>query len=664
MKRHYRENLTLTTLAEHQNLSVSYLSKFFEKHMGSNFVQYYTSLRLERAVNEILTSDNTIENISQNSGFSDSRSLVKAFKKNYGMLPSSYRKSFAKNNTKASAPLLIPAKWTSIQLNDTGKLEQLRKYLNLFPSELPVSKHNLKYIDCETIDYRSGISVLHHNYRSMITVSSAKLLLHSSVRDMIRDAQQEIGFQYISFHGLLSDDMMVYNESLDGNPSISFTYINEVLDFVTSLHLKPFIRLNFMPSSLASSTDKCIYFRKDIISKPKEIGKWQLLVEKLFKNLIHRYGVKEVSSWPVNIWNEPATSIFGFDDETDFFQFYVTTFRMIKNILPSAKIGTPPITFLDDSWFIRFHQFLLKNQCYPDYIDLHYYDDAAATSKKIDESTDKSFFFQNLSHFGIIDSLNTDPDSFFLYLNDFKKTMKNIGYSKIPHYLSEWNLTLSSRNRINDTCFKACYLAKNLLENYDRLDSFGYWSITDHHEEQQIPSSLYHGGFGLLTMNGIPKASYNVLRLMKRLGNTFLGRGSGWFATKEDYKVMVLYYNYEHYPKLFSSGKLFDMTNIENFVPFSNKQDCVAKVHFTNLPAKNCKVKEYFVNRNHGSSFDTWIRMGGESLNQEDLEFLRNTSSEGLYVHKEEIIGGHLTISSILEPLEIRLVEIELMDYM
>ncbi|PXV84896.1 beta-xylosidase [Lachnotalea glycerini] len=662
IKHHFRENVTLSDLAQNQNLSVSYLSKFFEKHMHTNFIHYYNSIKLEHAVNELLSSDATIENIAVNNGFSDSRSFVSAFKKNYGIRPSEYRKNYVKNNCSITKPILSSAKWTYINLNDTAKLEKLGKYLKLFDHEIPESDYQIKTIDCGSVDFNAPLSILHHYYRSMLTVNSAKLLLYESVRDMIRKAQSEIGFQYISFNSLLSDDMMIYHENAYGDSILSFTYVNEILDFIIGQKLKPFIRLNYIPRDLANNTSKTVYFKKDFISKPKDMNKWILLVEKLFLNFIQRYGLKEVSSWPVNIWNEPAASIFSFDDEEDFFFFYTETFCIIKQMLPTVKIGTPPMTFLNFEWFQRFNDYIKSKNCTPDYIDLHYYDDAAATNIQLEESFDKSLFFSNLSQYDILNNLNTDPNAFFFYLNKFKNNMKELGYGKLPHYLSEWNLTLSCRNRINDTCFKSCYLTKNLLENYDRLQSFGYWSITDRHEEMQIPSSLYHGGFGLLTMNGVPKASYNVLRLMKRLGSRFLGRGDGWFVTKEDNRIIIVYYNYEHYSKLFASGKLFDMTNSERYIPFSNEQDAIAKITLSNLPGRRCTIKEFFVNRNYGSSFDNWVRMGAESLNEEDLALLKATSSEGLYIHNEEILGGHLTITSVLEPLEVRMLEIEIIE--
>ena len=73
---------------------------------------------------------------------------------------------------------------------------------------------------------------------------------------------------------------------------------------------------------------------------------------------------------------------------------------------------------------------------------------------------------------------------------------------------------------MNDTCFKSCYIVKCILENYDKLDSFAYWSLTDRMGEAAQPKEMYFGGLGLFTANGVPKASYMVFTLFSRIVRT------------------------------------------------------------------------------------------------------------------------------------------------
>ena len=101
-----------------------------------------------------------------------------------------------------------------------------------------------------------------------------------------------------------------------------------------------------------------------------------------------------------------------------------------------------------------------------------------------------------------------------------------------------------------DTCFKSCYLTKNLLENYDELDSFGYWVLTDWIEETQPSKEQFHGGLGLFTQDGIKKPHYYAFDFMNKLGDLLIDKGNGYFITKSYGKIQILLYNYEHFNHL------------------------------------------------------------------------------------------------------------------
>ena len=44
-------------------------------------------------------------------------------------------------------------------------------------------------------------------------------VIYSDVQDML-DVQKNISYEYVKFHGILSDEMMVYMEKEDGSPYI------------------------------------------------------------------------------------------------------------------------------------------------------------------------------------------------------------------------------------------------------------------------------------------------------------------------------------------------------------------------------------------------------------------------------------------------------------
>ena len=111
-------------------------------------------------------------------------------------------------------------------------------------------------------------------------------------------------------------------------------------------------------------------------------------------------------------------------------------------------------------------------------------------------------------------SLSESPDGLKDFVMQVLRERRRLNLGKLPIYLSEWNNTPSQQDLLNDTCFKSCYIVKNILENYDRLESFTYQALTDLMADSSLPNMLFFGGLGLFTVNGIPKASYYAYTLL------------------------------------------------------------------------------------------------------------------------------------------------------
>ncbi|MEA4914462.1 MAG: AraC family transcriptional regulator [Christensenella sp.] len=83
--------VTLESLANELGLSVGYLARYFSKYLGTTFKQHLTSVRLQRALIEVLRDDKTMLDIAIECGFPDYRSFVSAFRKWYRYTPYQYR---------------------------------------------------------------------------------------------------------------------------------------------------------------------------------------------------------------------------------------------------------------------------------------------------------------------------------------------------------------------------------------------------------------------------------------------------------------------------------------------------------------------------------------------------------------------------------------------
>lgn len=650
IQEHYAENFSLADLAEVENLSVPYLSNFFDKYMGIKFSQYYMNVKLEHAVSDLLSTNDSIEEIALRNGFTEYHSFVRSFKKQFNILPSAYRKE--KREKSQLSP--TPDNLNYLLIEPSNYLHLLTKYL----SQVDESYYNIspEYTDelaIGAISVTNSIRPLRHTFKKFTSVGRAKELLNSDIQEMLRDLQKNVGFEYIKFHGILSDDMMVVSRS-GGKLQFHYTLVDRALDFLLSIGLKPLIQLSFMPRELAADPNKTVCYSPFITSPPREMIEWEMLIEDFTRHLLERYGMKEVLTWPFCVWNEPITptSMFGFGNDMVFSRFYERTYHAVKRICPDIVIGSPSILYMEnlgnEKWIREFITYCKKHDCMPEFINVHYYADIIPTT--------------NSKTFHVAQATSTFPkrtDDFSLWIGSFKKVLASLGLEELPVYLTEWNFTFSHRNLINDTCFKSCYIMKNLLKNYDRLDSFGYWSLTDLLEENALPDSLFHGGLGIYTMNGLRKNVFYVFYFANMLGDELIAADDGYFLTRRGDNYQLITYNYIHYGNLFASGELFDITETSRYSAFDMSRRLRISFDLNDLKNGQYEIREYYVNREYGSAYDLWIKMGSVPLDPHDTDLLRGLCVPGYHKELRLVEKNQLSYATVLDPLEIRFAEIK-----
>ena len=75
------------------DLTVPYISSFFDKYFGNNFQDYYDELRISKSIPTLLENKLTLDDMAIKFGFTDARGYVRAFKKIYNTTPTEYRKN-------------------------------------------------------------------------------------------------------------------------------------------------------------------------------------------------------------------------------------------------------------------------------------------------------------------------------------------------------------------------------------------------------------------------------------------------------------------------------------------------------------------------------------------------------------------------------------------
>lgn len=90
---HYREDLSVDTVAESLGISSSCVSHIFSTRICMHFCDYVNSLRLKEAEELLSNKHYTITEVANMSGFATIRTFNRAFQKKYGISPSEYRRS-------------------------------------------------------------------------------------------------------------------------------------------------------------------------------------------------------------------------------------------------------------------------------------------------------------------------------------------------------------------------------------------------------------------------------------------------------------------------------------------------------------------------------------------------------------------------------------------
>lgn len=93
IRKNYKDNITLTKLAERYNISAGHLSSLLKEELGMPFSEYITSKRIQRA-KELLDDESlSVDTIAREVGYKDYFYFTKVFKKAVGISPSKYRKN-------------------------------------------------------------------------------------------------------------------------------------------------------------------------------------------------------------------------------------------------------------------------------------------------------------------------------------------------------------------------------------------------------------------------------------------------------------------------------------------------------------------------------------------------------------------------------------------
>ena len=90
---HYRDDITLTQMAEYTTLSISHFGSLFKRYTGESLIAYINQVRVEKAKELLRMTNDKIYSIAEEVGFSSQPYFIRVFRNVTGMSPNEYRKN-------------------------------------------------------------------------------------------------------------------------------------------------------------------------------------------------------------------------------------------------------------------------------------------------------------------------------------------------------------------------------------------------------------------------------------------------------------------------------------------------------------------------------------------------------------------------------------------
>ncbi len=351
-----------------------------------------------------------------------------------------------------------------------------------------------------------------HLSHAVSTDTTGGRVIGEELTSALRAAVEELGVKTVRAHGILCDDLAVYQE-VDGEPVHDFSGVDRVYDHIRGLGLYPVVELSFMPHDLASDPGKTVFDYRAIVSPPKDWQRWYDLIRDLAAHLVERYGREEVvEQWSFEVWNEANLEVFWSGTPGEYMKLYDVTVAAVREVDERLVVGGPSSAAA--GWVEELLAHVDRTGSPLDFVSTHTYGSPPL---------------------------------------DFRPQLERYGRAGTPIWWTEWGVTPTHFNEVSDAVFSGVFLLRGMASAMDRIEALSYWVVSDHFEELGRPPALLHGGFGLRTVGELRKPRWWALSLLERLDDTRLpvaldGDGGGSLvealATRgDDGDVQVLTWN-------------------------------------------------------------------------------------------------------------------------
>jgi xylan 1,4-beta-xylosidase len=426
----------------------------------------------------------------------------------------------------------------------------------------------------------------------------------------------ELGFRYVRFHAIFHDVLGTVR-IVDGRTVHDFSGIDKLYDQLLARGIRPFVELGFTPQAMATSA-QTIFYWKGNTSHPQPAA-WRALVDAFIRHIEARYGAEEVRRWYFEVWNEP--NLDGFWERADqkaYFELYGLTARAIKAIDPALRVGGPSTAGAD--WVVPFLAHAKASGAPVDFVTTHTYGvDGGFLDEKGESDT----------------KLSESPDAIVGDVRRVREQIEASPFPGLPLYITEWSTSYTPRDAVHDAYISAPYILTKLRETRGLAQAMSYWTYTDLFEEPGPPPTPFHGGFGLLTREGLRKPAYFAYKYLHALQGREIACDDGMaLAATDGTTVAALVWDWQQ-PRQAASNRPFYGKPVP---PTASRP---VKLDIRRLPAGLYRVKLHRTGYRANDAYTAYLEMGSPpELNADQLRRLHALSADTPEDAGEQRVGA------------------------
>lgn len=627
VRSNYSQPLSLTEMADRLYVSVSTLSRLFTRETGVSFVRYVRSYRLDQVRRALVESDDSITMIAINAGFSSSSAMNRDFREQYRMSPREYREKYRIEELNKAEALRIQSRNI---LAAVDMLEDLTAPANTSAGKLFVRADVRK-----EVPYRQWRNTI-INVGPAITVNNPKLT------QQILAAHKELTGEYYRLWSLRSRRLLMADTN---GRELNFDHLDSIFDFFTEHNLPLF--LDFGPRTLLTRVNE-----QEVIvnSADQEIifesqAHWERFLSRLLSHVIHRYGEQTVSSWILEFSFFLSEKPYYFSEDYSWQQAWECSYHCVKRLLPDAVIAGPGLLVQSDAQLMEtlIHRFL--DQKYRPDLFTAFHFPARAADPGTGRLTETDRYKRDANEHFLSDSLRT-----------IQAALRKENY-KGKYYITDWNFSLSNRNYVQDSCYRAAFYLTNIIKNYDRADAFGIWYLSDLIDNRTDSTAPLVGGAGILSKDGIPKPSFFAFLFLQSMGSHLLYRDESCLITRRtpnDIQILCCnsielgpnyYLAEENSYRADELGELFSSSDAKDIhIVLNHLDDGLSYI-----------VRQQTVNHRYGNVLNDWLTLNADyALTPNDTRYLAQKVHPHLERSVQRADKGTLTLDLHLLPNEIR----------